>query len=232
MTGRRATLARMQLRELSRRRGVLALLVGLPLAWYGSATAGGLDYAIGSGMLGVGWCIGTIALFTVLGARAIDLRLVCAGLHPWEVISGRLVPLLGTALALAAFFTAVMTLGSRPDRPATVALAITLTAVVAVGTGLLVAAVVPRELEGTLLLIAIVGIQVGIPGRIDLFMPLYAPLRLTDPDQPTAPALPLTLHAAGYALMLTGVAMLLWYRRIRLAPAGGQPATDSSAKLP
>jgi hypothetical protein len=220
MTGRRATLARMQFRELSRRRGVLVLLVGLPLAWYASAVAGGLSYAVGSGMLGVGWCIGTIALFTVLGARAIDPRLVCAGLHPWEVISGRLAPLLGSALALAAFFTAVMTLGSRPDRPATVALAITLTAVVAVGIGLLVAALVPRELEGTLLLIMIVGIQVGIP-RIDLFMPLYAPLWLTDPDRPTAPALPLTLHALGYALALTAVAMLVWYRRIRLAPDGG-----------
>src|SRR5262249_27499068 len=114
----------------------------------------------------------------------------------------------------------------------TVALAITLTAVVAVGIGLLVAALVPRELEGTLLLIAVVGIQVGIPGRIDLFMPLYAPLRLTDPDHPTAPALPLTLHAVGYALMLIVVAMLLWYRRIRLAPTGARPRKASRVKLP
>jgi hypothetical protein len=218
MARRWPTLARMQARELSRRRVVLALLIGLPLAWYASAASSGLDYAVGSGMLGVGWCIGTIALFTVLGARTVDPRLVHAGYRPREVLIGRLVPLLGTALALAAFFTAVMVAGSRPDRAATVALAIVLTGVVAVGVGLIVAALVPRELEGTLLLIALVGIQVGIPGNADLFMPLYAPLRLTDPDRPPADAALLTLHATGYALVLVAVATLLWYRRIKLKP--------------
>jgi len=218
MTRRWLILARMQARELSRRRVVLALLIGLPLAWYGSAASSGLDYAVGSGMLGVGWCIGTIALFTVLGARTVDARLVLAGYHPRDVLVGRLTPLLVTALALAAFFTAVMVLGSRPARPATVALAIVLTAVVAIGVGLVVAALVPRELEGTLLLIAVVGIQVGIPGTVDRFMPLYAPLRLTDPDRPAAHTGLLTLHATGYALLLAALAAALWYRRIRLEP--------------
>jgi hypothetical protein len=212
------TLARMQARELSRRRVVLALLIGLPLAWYASAAGGGLSYAIGSGMLGVGWCIGTIALFTVLGAGSVDPRLVQAGYRPRDVLAGRLVPLLGTALTLAVFFTAVMVAGSRPRRPATVALAIVLTGVVAVGVGLVVAALVPRELEGTLLLIAVVGIQVGIPAGVDVFMPLYAPLRLTDPDRPPGDVGLLTLHALGYAAVLVAVALVLWRRRIRLSP--------------
>jgi hypothetical protein len=216
VTRRWLALARMQARELSRRRVVLALLIGLPLAWYGSAASSGLNYAVGSGMLGVGWCIGTMALFTVLGARTVDLRLVQAGYHPRDVLVGRLAPLLVTALVLASFFTAVMVLGSRPHRPATVALAIVLTGVVALGVGLVVAALVPRELEGTLLLIAVVGIQVSIPGTAGLFMPLYAPLRLTDPDRPPAAAAPLVLHATGYALVLTVVATVIWYRRIRL----------------
>ena len=143
------------------------------------------------------------------------MRLVQTGFHPRDVLLGRLAPLVGMALALAAFFTAVMVLGSRPDRPATVALAIVLTAMVAIGIGLVAAALVPRELEGTLLLIAVVGIQVGVPGAVDQFMPLYAPLRLTDPDRPPAHAGLLTLHATGYALLL---AAALWYRRIRLEP--------------
>jgi hypothetical protein len=208
----------MQARELSRRRVVLALLVGLPLAWYASAAASGLDYAIGSGMLGVGWCIATIALFTVLGARTVDARLVHAGFNPWEVLTGRLTTLCGTALALAVFFSAVMVLGSRPDRSSTAILAIVLTAVVAVGMGLIVAALVPRELEGTLLLIAIVGIQVGIPGTVDLFMPLYAPLRLTDVDRPPGNTTLLTMHAIAFATILATAAAILWYRRIRPKP--------------
>jgi hypothetical protein len=216
MTRRWPTLARMQVRELSRRRVVLALLIGLPLAWYASAASSGLNYAVGSGMLGVGWCIGTIALFTVLGARTVDPRLVQAGYRPREVLTGRLVPLVGAALALAAFFTTVMVGGSRPDHPAAAALAIVLTAVVAVGVGLIVAALVPRELEGTLLLIAFVGIQVSIPGTVDLFMPLYAPLRLTDPDQVPTNVGWLSLHAMAYTLVLVALSMLLWYRRIRL----------------
>jgi len=83
----------------------------------------------------------------------------------------------------------------------------------------------PRELEGTLLL----NLIVGIPACIDLCKPLYAPLRLTDPGPADRLALPLTLHAVGYALTLTVVAMLLWYRRIRLAPPGQRTLTTCSA---
>lgn len=60
--------------------------------------------------------------------------------------------------------------------------------------------------------------MVGIPGNVGLLMPLYAPLRLTDPDRPLASAALLTLHAIGYAFVLVAVATMLWYRRIRLRP--------------
>jgi hypothetical protein len=212
------TVAALQGRDLARRRLVLSVLVGLPLAWYASSAAAGVDYAVGSGTLGVGWCVGATALFTVLGGRSVDPRLVQAGYRPWELLAGRLLMLLGAALALSAFFAAVMVLGSRPDRPGTVALSIVLIAVVSVGIGLLVAALLPRELEGTLLLIAFVGLQVGIPTAVAQWMPYYGPLRMTDTSLPPANLALMTAHAVGFTALLVVVAGVLWYRRVRLTP--------------
>jgi hypothetical protein len=224
------TVAALQGRDLARRRMVLLVLVGLPLAWYLSSAAAGLDYAVGSGTLGVGWCVGATALFTVLGGRSVDPRLVQAGYRPWELLVGRLLMLLGTSLVLSAFFSAVMVLGSRPKEPGTVALSITLIAVVSVGIGLLVAALLPRELEGTLLLIAFVGLQVGIPTAVAQWMPYYGPLRMTDPDQPPANLALMTAHAIGFTALLALAAGALWYRRVRLTPEAPRRAEMSALR--
>jgi hypothetical protein len=221
------TVAALQGRDLARRRLVLLVLVGLPLAWYASSAAAGLDYAVGSGTLGVGWCVGATALFTVLGGRTVDPRLVQAGYRPWELLAGRLLMLLGTALALAAFFAAVMVAGSRPDRPGTVALSIVLIAVVSIGIGLLVAALLPRELEGTLLLIAFVGLQIGIPTAVARWMPYYGPLRMTDTSLPPANLGLMTAHAIACTAMLVVAAGALWYRRVRLTPEAPRRAEMS-----
>jgi hypothetical protein len=216
MNHRWLTVAALQGRDLSRRRMALLVLIGLPLAWYTSSAAAGLNYAVGSGTLGVGWCVGATALFTVLGGRSVDPRLVQAGFRPWELLAGRLLMLLGASLVLSTFFATVMVLGSHPHRPGTVMLSIVLIGVVSIGVGLLAAAVVPRELEGTLLLIAFVGIQVGIPSAVAQWMPYYGPLRMTDTSLPPANLWLLTAHAMGSAALLTLVASALWHRRVNL----------------
>ena len=95
------TVAEMQARELLRRRGALALLMAIPLAWYVAEAASGVDWAIGAGTIGVAWSAGVAALFSVLGARRVDPRLVQAGLPRGAIVAGRLVALLSAALAVA-----------------------------------------------------------------------------------------------------------------------------------
>jgi hypothetical protein len=112
-------------------------------------------------------------------------RLVQAGYRPSDIVAGRLAALLGIGTVLALLFGVVMTIGSRPRSATDVFRALPLTAVVSTPTGWLTAALVPRELEGTLLLIGLVGIQVSIPtGAPDWALPYWAPRRLTDYERP------------------------------------------------
>lgn len=175
------TVAEMQGRDLVRRRAALLLLAALPMTWYIAEAASGVSYAVGTGVLGMAWSSATAPLFAVLGARHADQRLVLAGYRPRDIVVGRLVALLSIATLLALLFGVVMVIGSRPARPGDVFLALLLTAVVSTPTGWLTAALVPRELEGTLLLIGLVGLQISIPtGAPDWAVPYWAPLRLTD----------------------------------------------------
>jgi hypothetical protein len=156
-------------------------------------------------------------------ARQVDQRLVQAGCRPRSLVAGRLAALIAISTAIALVLGAVMVAGSRPGRTGEVFLALVLTALVSTSVGWLTAAVVPRELEGTLLLIGVVGLQVSIPvsGAANLVIPYYGPLRLTDYDQagigPTGPA----VHALVWTLLVGLVAHALWRRHVSLA--NGRP---------
>jgi hypothetical protein len=117
--------------------------------------------------------------------------------------------------AAVLLLAALPTIGSRPPRVGDVFLALLLTTVVSTPMGWLIAALVPRELEGTLLLIGLVGLQVSIPvGGPDWLVPYWAPLRLTDYDRsPIGPGWPI-LHALTWAVLVAVVAIALWRRRV------------------
>jgi ABC-type polysaccharide/polyol phosphate export permease len=211
------TVAEMQTRDLVRRRAAVLLLAGLPMTWYVAEAASGVSYAVGTGVLGMAWSAAAAALFAVLGARRVDQRLVQAGYRPRDLVVGRLVALLGISTLLAVLFGVVMTIGSRPARVGDVFLALLLTTVVSTPMGWLIAALVPRELEGTLLLIGLVGLQVSIPiGGPEWLVPYWAPLRLTDYDRsPIGPGWPI-LHALAWAVLIAVVAIALWRRRVQV----------------
>ena len=229
-----ATVAEMQGRDLLRRRLALMILVALPLAFYlatfatsdGSSEAEN-EWAVGGGALGMAWSIAGATLFAILAARRVDPRLVQAGYRPWELLLGRLLLLESFAAVLLAGFSTLVVVLSAPERPGMLGPALALEAVVAVPLGLAVATLLPRELEGTLAIIGIVGIEMSVPTTYGLafILPLYGPLKLIEIAVGSADAVaPAVVHALLYAAGLFLIAAALWTRRVRpraLAAAGG-----------
>jgi len=153
------TVAEMALREASRRRSVLAILLLLPLAFYLSRRGDHLGQSIRFVCLGLGWAQSTAALFAGSAARGIEPRLRLSGYRSHHLVLGRLTALwtIGALLSLPYFL--LIRFDQHNIRYAAIALIMALTVVVAAPFGLALSAVLPRELEGTLVLLIVVGLQ-------------------------------------------------------------------------
>lgn len=141
-----------------------------------------------------------------------------AGCRPRDILVGRLLALFGLSSTIALALGVLMVVGSRPQRTGDVFLALALTLLVSTSVGWLTAAVIPRELEGTLLLIGIVGLQVSIPvsGDANLVVPYYGPLRLTDYDRSAiGPGGPV-VHSLAWSALIAVIALVLWRRHVRI----------------
>ena len=125
----------------------------------------------------------------------------------------------GQAVVLVAAFSVLMVAISRPADAGALVLGVALAALIAVPLGLAVAALLPRELEGTLVVIGVVGIEMSLPTSAALapFLPLYGPLDLlaiaSGSDGALAPPL---AHGLGVGAGLFLLAVVLWTRRVRL----------------
>ena len=136
-----------------------------------------------------------------------------------ELLGGRLLVLQTLALVLVGAFSALIVTLSEPAEPTALVLGIALTAFVGVPLGLAVAALLPRELEGTMLLVGVVGIELSLPGDAAAapFLPLYGPLHLAGvaAGAPEAVA-PLVVHSLGFAAGLFLLAAVSWGARTRV----------------
>jgi hypothetical protein len=188
------------------------------MSWYAAEVAAGIDYAVGTGVLAMAWSAAAASLYAFVGARHVDQRLILAGHRPCDIVLGRVLALLALTGTVALVVGILMVAGSRPERPDDVFLALALTTLVSTSVGWLTAAIVPRELEGTLLLIGLVGLQVSIPvsGAADLAIPYYGPLRLTDYEQSPIGAGSPTLHSLTWSFLIALAALVLWRRRVRV----------------
>jgi hypothetical protein len=178
---RRAVIAaEMQGRQLLRRRLALAILLGLPTALYLSMLTQSPGNAIQFGALGMSWSIACAALFAVLAAREAEPRLLLSGFRAAELMVGRFLLLVVGGTVLAAVGAAAMTLVSAPVSVAALWGACLLVPPVAVSLGLAVAAVLPQDLEGTLVIIGLVGIQLTLaPGAwLNILLPMDGPIQL------------------------------------------------------
>lgn len=234
-TRRTLTVARLHVRDLGRRRLALAILLLLPLVLYFSfelqpvdpelaqAFAGDPErmaaaelWIVASASVGAGWAVAVAALFVIIGARRLDQSLLLAGYRPTELLAGRVV----TVLALAAVITPLfgLVIWSQRDIDLTALLgSIALALLIAVAVGVITAALVPREMEGVLVIIGVVGIQMS--GDPQAWMPLWGSAQLlqraSDLSGAAAPG-EAVAHAALFTAALLGLGAVLWARRIRL----------------
>lgn len=149
----------MTLRQLVRRRGVLVLLLLLPLGFYLLRRDDYVGQSIRSLFLGIGWAVSTAALFATSASREIEPRLRLSGYRAHHLYLGRMIALWVIGLGLAAPFFVLTVIDAPSVRHGAVALAMLCCVAVAAPFGMLIGVVLPRELEGTLLLLTAVGLQ-------------------------------------------------------------------------
>jgi hypothetical protein len=217
--------AEMTGRELARRRVALGLLTMLPLAFYG-ALAHHSDHAVVTGGIAMAFSIAGAAIFAALTARPVDERLVLAGYRPGELLLGRFVLLEICGLLIGCLFSAVMVVGTGPSDPEALVAGVMLVALTSVPFGLAVGALAPQDLEGVLILIGVVGVQLTLDSTqtIAKLLPFWGPQRLLqhsiDPTVAIGAAIPVCLV---YALVLLGVSAEIMRRR---APSSASPRSQ------
>jgi len=217
--GRVAIMAEMHGRDLLRRRVALALLFALPFSFYIASSDNGPG-AAASGGVALSFAVSGAALFSVLSSRAADQRLVLCGYRPFEMLLGRLLFLGPLALFIAGLFSLTIVEMSTPARPWVVVLGIAVVALQSVPFGLAVGSAVPRELEGTLVLIGVVGIQLAT--RLDTVsskvLPFYGPREILEAGLTHEGAIGRPLfQTAFYGLALLIAARLFVSRRVNVA---------------
>lgn len=161
--------------DLSRRRIALLFVLVLPLVFYLVR----IDVpwqALRFLAIGVGWAIATLALFSHVGARKLDRRLAIIGASPSALFLGRQVAVVAVGLAVALLYFIVVALTQDVPRLGALALLLTTTVLVSAPLGALVAAVLPRELEGALALLSIMALQLLVDpeGSLAKLMPLWS----------------------------------------------------------
>ncbi|NBE82607.1 hypothetical protein GVV04_16815 [Micromonospora sp. NEAU-HG-1] len=159
---RMLTVAEMTLRELLRRRGVLALMLLLPLTFYLIRRDAYVGQSVRSLMLGISWAVSTAALFATSAARELEPRLRLAGYGPRHLYLGRMLGLWAAGLAIALPFFLLVVFDAPNLRYGGVAAGMLCCVAIAPPLGMLIGALLPRELEGTLLLLVIVTVQMLI----------------------------------------------------------------------
>lgn len=228
MSGARlAAVVRTQVHDLARRRLALVLLTVIPLAYYGALASGGghdAGYAIVPGTLGMAWPVAGGPMFAALGAYRVDPLLVLAGYRPSELVLGRLVTGTAVGAAIGAIAFAVMTGISRPPHPGMLAAAMALVVVGGVPLGLAIAAVLPRDLEATLVLILVDGMEMAVPklGPIAPAFPFFASGHFLAAAGRTGLSTDVsllgpTLVSLGWAAGLLALALEVWWRRVGVA---------------
>jgi hypothetical protein len=213
--------AQMTGRELARRGLALGLLTALPLAFYG-ASSNHSDHAITTGGIAMAFSIAGASIFVALTARPVDQRLILAGYRPWQLLLGRLLLLELFGVAVAGIFSVVMIFGSSPSDPWLVVGGVLLVAFSSVPFGLAVGEVSPHELEGVLILIGVVGVQLTLDSSqaVSRLLPFWGASRLMDRASDVVstigPAVPVALL---YAAALFLAAVFIMQRRSPSVPA-------------
>lgn len=119
----------------------------------------------------------------MLSSRDVDQRLVLCGYRPIELLLGRLLFPGPFGLVIAAGFATLTWAVSHPERPWLLFVGVAMVTLVSVPFGLAVGAAVPNELEGTLVLIGVVGMQLAASpdSIVAKVLPFYGPASSSTP---------------------------------------------------
>ncbi len=215
-----AIMAEMHGRDLIRRHVALFLLVLLPLCFYLASMGSDGSGPLIAGGIGMAFSVSGATLFSILSSEQVDQRLVLGGYKPPELLFGRVLFLGPLGLSIGAGFSLLMALVSEPHRPWVMALGVGAVALQSIPFGLVVGAAVSRELEGTLLLIGVVGMQLAIApsSLVAKFLPFYGPARLLETSvRPDGAILVPVLLTAAYGLAMFVAARLFITRRVQVS---------------
>lgn len=170
-----AVVARLTVREVARRRVVLALLVLMPLAFY-AARRDLQGQSVRMLALGLGWAVSTLSLFVAAAARPMDLRVRLCGMPAAALVQGRQLAMTAIGLALGGGYAVLVALTQDVARYPAVVLLLVTTALIAAPLGAAVAAVLPRELEGALALLVVLAVQMlaDPAGRLAKVLPFWS----------------------------------------------------------
>lgn len=217
------TVGETQGRDLLRRRLAMIMLLLLPAVFYLSVFGEESEigrteepWTLSVGVIGVAWTIAGGAFFLGLSSRRVDERLTLLSYRPSELAAGRLLFLAALASVVVGLYSAFLAALSDADT-GPLALAVGTTGVVAIALGLALAALLPRELEGTLALIAVVGVQASLPHDVAIgtALPFHGATQLVGVAwTSTGAILPHLLHAGVATGGLLLVFLVLWSRRL------------------
>jgi hypothetical protein len=204
-----------------------------PLVW--TDPLEGNIWAMLSLLTGVAWAMGVAALFSVIGSGGRDRRLVLAGFRSREIMLARFLILLFIAMPVSLIPVVVIAGLSTlpPPNISLVWLGLFLTAAVGAAIGLIVGSLLPRQLEGTILLIAIFSVEFSIPSSVSLrhYLPLYGPQAIFLAGRFTyEPSIFIhVLRSLAWVAGLTAFAIALWTWRVRIFKISAVPRASAGA---
>jgi len=213
--------ASLTLREVARRRAVVALLLGMPLCFYlarrelpGQSTR--------FLAMGIGWAVSTLTLFVVNGSRRVDPRLRLTGASLPSLVGGRLLAMTGAGVVLASAYWVLVELDQDVRRPWAIGPMLILPALVGAPLGSFIGGLLPRELEGALTLLTISAVQMiaNPEGTLARFMPFWSSREIASyaiDGTGSGDAWRALLHAGVTLLLATLAALALSARRLSVA---------------
>lgn len=174
MLRRILTVASSQIRELGRRRLAIVMLVMLPLAFYWTSSSD--EFAPVFASVGVGWAFAIATLFLTQGMHEIAPRLALLGFRAGEILAGRILAALGFGVVVATGLFLLVRRDPVIVSETELIWAFLFSLLGATTLGLAVGALLKRELEAMLLMIALVGLQfvVDPDSTLAKVLPLYA----------------------------------------------------------
>jgi hypothetical protein len=214
------TVASMSFREILRRRGVLVLMIALPLALY-LVRRELPGQSVRFLALGIGWAVSTLALFGACAARPAEVRLRLTGMSTRTLVTGRLLAVQAAGIVLASGYFAVVALDQNVRRVWGIAVLLAVSALVAGPVGALLGVLVPRELEGALALLLVASTQMlaNPDGAVAPWLPFWSSRQLATyaiDGTATSDLVTGLLHATAVIISCLVIATLVSSTRLRL----------------